>query len=103
MRTYGDNYIVHRIFDKCERISIISDMLYFYTQRAGSLSRHQKGYKYFDLVESYLDRVEYYIEKGYYELIPNSLQQMLEVYVQMRRRYITKEKRKIAGLKIAKT
>ncbi len=99
---YGDNCVAHEIIDKCSKISLISDVLYFYTQREGSQSRIARGYKYFDNVESYVRRVEYYINNEYFDLLHDSVQQLIEIYCQIRRRYITKERNKIGGLKIAR-
>ncbi len=98
----GDNCVAHIIIDKCSKISLLSDVLYFYTQREGSQSRMTKGYKYFDNVESYVRRIDYYISRKYYDLLPEGVQEMIGIYRQIRRRYITKERNKMGGLKIAR-
>ena len=59
-----DAFIGHRLFGKCNRISCISDVCCYYTQRSGSIMHSKTAKSYLHDVESYLDRAIYCYEKG---------------------------------------
>ncbi len=96
---YGDSYNVHRFIDKCHRIAITKNKYFFYTQREGSQSRSSTDYRFFNLIDSYAERVEYFYERDYYDLIHDTVEQLADIYVQIRRRYLFREKKRLHGHK----
>lgn len=99
--TNEDNYAVHQIVHNCRRILILKDSYVFYTQRAGSSSRDNANYQYFDWVESIIKRIEFMEEHGYIQQIPSSVEQLTDVYIMMRRRFLFRDKKRINGIQRA--
>ncbi len=99
--TNEDNYAVHQIVHRCKRILILKDSYVFYTQRAGSSSRDNANYQYFDWVESIAERIEFMEEHGYDDQIPGSIRQLTDVHIMMRRRFLFRDKKRIKGIRRA--
>ncbi len=64
-----DEGIVHHIIDRCERIAVSYEPLYFYTVRRGSIMA-QKEFtpRHLDAFEMLGARAEYFMEKSQYDL-----------------------------------
>lgn len=58
-----DEFVAHRIFDKCGKIVCIKDCLYCYVQRGDSIMHTDFGLNHFDSVDAALDRSEFFKQK----------------------------------------
>lgn len=65
-RIHEDEFIIHRLIAQCKRISVISDRLYYYVQRQGSITHQEHLLQKFDAVEAALNRSQWFIEKRYF-------------------------------------
>lgn len=62
-----DEFVVHIIFGKCDRIACIKEPLYYYVQRSDSImgkSQHSVNIMNFDKVEALVNRAEYVFKLG---------------------------------------
>ena len=100
-RTNEDSYVVHRIVCNCNKILVLCKKFIFYTQRESSLSRTPKAYQFFDLIEALIDRIRFYEKEDYNELIPEATDELVKLFLQVRRRFIFRGKKTFAGLKRA--
>lgn len=65
-KIHEDEYIVHRLLAKCQKVATISEPLYYYVQRnAGIMYNCRKKKIDIDKVGYLLDRVIFYKENGY--------------------------------------
>jgi glycosyltransferase involved in cell wall biosynthesis len=62
-KIHEDEFTVHHFFDQCNTIACISDSLYFYVQRHGSITS-EFSIKNLDLYEAYLDRYQFFYQYG---------------------------------------
>lgn len=80
-KLHEDEYIVHKIFDKCKTISCLSDSLYYYVQRKDSIMGQEMDARHLDMIEACIERVSFFIckdnkkliAKAYDHLISNAL------------------------------
>lgn len=64
-KNHEDEFIIHRIVGKCSKISFITDKLYYYRQRSGSITDTETSYdKKLIILEYLLDRVLYYKDEN---------------------------------------
>ena len=63
-KCHEDEFVAHKIFDKCRTISSVEDGLYFYVQRTDSIMSQNYSIKRLDVVEAYIDRALFFLEKG---------------------------------------
>ena len=100
-RTNEDSYVVHRIIQKCKSIMILDDNYYYYTQRDTSLSRTPKADQYYDSIDALIDRIDFYKQNEYSDLFHDILIQLIDSHIQIRRHYIFRGKKTIAGIRRA--
>jgi len=80
-----DEGIIHHIIDKCDRIAVSYQPLYFYTLRPGSIMT-TKGFRPsgMDVLEFWTERMDYFRAKGWDNLVyftmKNYLVKCLELY-----------------------
>jgi len=73
-RLHEDEFILHKIVGQCERISCVSDRLYYYVMREGSLtSRSAFSIRHLDGAAALIDRAFYLQGKGYQSLAETCL------------------------------
>lgn len=58
-RLHEDEFFIHHAIWACDKISTISDKLYFYVQRENSIMNSQFSIKRFDAAYAYKDRYEF--------------------------------------------
>jgi pyruvyl transferase EpsI len=63
-KIHEDEFTVHHYFAHCEKIACVSDVLYFYVQREGSIMANF-GLKNFDGADACLDRYKFFKTRGY--------------------------------------
>ena len=100
-RTNEDSYVVHHIVNNCKNIFVLNKSFVFYTQRDSSLSRTPKADQYFDLIEAMIERIEFYGDMGYKELIPTSMDELIKLFIQVRRHFLFRGKKTLSGFKRA--
>lgn len=61
-----DVFVAHRLLGKCEKVACISDVGYYYVQRAGSIVHSKTPKTNLHDAEGYLDRALYCFEHGLY-------------------------------------
>lgn len=71
---HEDEFFVHHLFSHCSRIATISDRLYLYVQRSGSITKKKATIRSLHGVYSYYDRYQFFREAGEYPLAKSSLQ-----------------------------
>ena len=59
-RLHEDEFIVHKLFDRCSKVSVIPDKLYNYTVRRDSITGRSDDIAHLDLVCALIDRYEFY-------------------------------------------
>lgn len=62
-----DSFTIHRVLDKCDRISSVSDSLYFYFQRQGSITKTTFKLSKLDVVDSHFERASYYLNSDKFD------------------------------------
>lgn len=87
-KVHEDNFIVHLIVSKCKKISIITNSLFYYTQRSNNISSGSKVVKRFDNIEALINRADYYGKNGYDALLPELMQQICSRYIEIQRKYL---------------
>ena len=63
-----DEFVIHKIVDKCNKISITNEALYNYIQRDGSIIHSKKSIKNLDVYEALENRLVYFLDNNMYEL-----------------------------------
>lgn len=80
-KIHEDEFIIHHLIEKCRRVTIIEDVLYYYVQREDSIMNSNFNLKRFDGVLAMLDRYDFFkkinqnsmaietLKHGYYILL----------------------------------
>lgn len=63
-KIHEDEFIIHRIIDRCSCVAVTEEPLYKYVQRGGSIMSDKPGDKHVDAVYAFLDRAEYFSAAG---------------------------------------
>ena len=72
-KCHEDEFVAHKIFDKCKTISCIKKPLYYYVQRSDSIMGKQYTIKRLDAVEAFVNRTQYFLGKAFFDMALNSL------------------------------
>ena len=70
---HEDEFLVHHIFSRCERIAVMEAPLYYYVQRMGSITNNVISVKMLDGVYALYDRVAFFEQEGMRDLAKASL------------------------------
>lgn len=88
-KIHEDEFVFHKICDKCDLVVITGEELYFYTQRKDSIMLSGNYEKRIDVLDAYVDRSLYMrqiknleMEKAYYETL-RELHDLLLTYCQL--------------------
>ncbi len=68
-----DEFIAHKIYDKCEKMTCVSDKLYNYLHRGNSIISSDFTTKYLQTCDAYIARTEYFIAKNMHNFASYSL------------------------------
>lgn len=63
-KVHEDEFVVHRLAGRCKTISTVSNIVYFYRQREGSIMSEQNYLKRLDAIEAWIDRIIFYSEQS---------------------------------------
>ena len=96
-RYHEDEFVIHHLFGRASRVTYISDVLYYYRMRKGSITS-QYSLKNADMLLAHEDRLEYYKE-NYPELINEEVEWYLNLldynyFKMLRYHFKEKESRK---------
>lgn len=83
-KIHEDEYIMHLVVERCNKISCMNDKFYNYVQRDNSITGSSYTVKRLDIVNALLDRAKYFKDKGMQEL---SLRTMVSCMRQLRIAY----------------
>ena len=72
-RLHEDELTVHYLFDNATQVACISDVLYYYVQRKGSIMNTKVTVKSLDSLAAMLDRYNFYISIGRKDLAKEQL------------------------------
>lgn len=62
-KLHEDEFFIHRVLAKCDRVSIISDTLYYYLQRNGSITSSKTMKNKLDVLEANIQRYSFCKER----------------------------------------
>ncbi|WP_100012064.1 glycosyltransferase family 2 protein [Lentibacillus sediminis] len=79
-RLYEDEFIIHQLLYKSEKVTYIQATLYFYVQRAGSIVNSSFSVKKFDRVYALKQREVFFRNKNLPELHQKALKHYMEVF-----------------------
>lgn len=77
-KIHEDEFIAHRVFYQCGRISLLQDELYCYLQREGSITAQPLSVKRLDAVDAMYDRMLFAKEHGFNTLAYAALSSMAQ-------------------------
>lgn len=102
-RIHEDNFVVHKIINKCEKIAILTEKKFYYSQRQGSISASNINFtKHFDNIYALCARVEFLQAEGYNDLISANVKQLVDTFIEYRRFYLFHSKKDIYGIRVNK-
>ncbi len=78
---HEDEFVVHHIYECCNRISCIDKKLYFYVQRSGSITNSDLSGKHRFAMEALYDRVKFASNHFYYTLLIATLNQCINLLI----------------------
>lgn len=59
-RLHEDEFIIHKIIDRCNKVACIEEPLYFYVQRDNSIMNQKKSVKNLDVIDALYERYLYF-------------------------------------------
>lgn len=63
-KIHEDEFVIHHLIEKCNRVAVIGDNYYHYTIRSSSITGDKLSEKHFNVVEAFLDRYFFFMKKG---------------------------------------
>lgn len=63
-KLHEDEFVIHKILDKCERVSIIPNKLLYYVQRSGSIMNNISDKNRIHITLAFVERTNFYLEHG---------------------------------------
>lgn len=81
-KLHEDEFTVHYIFDKCNKISCVERPMYFYVQRNFSIMNSAYSVKRLDAAEAYIDRTVFFADKGFNNLAEETARRTLGIFMQ---------------------
>ena len=83
-KIHEDEFVVHEVFWKCNRIVSIDRKLYKYVQRAGSITSGANGIRSLDMVEAFCERLLFYREHELRECVSKFCSVLKNIYIRNR-------------------
>ena len=77
-KLHEDEFLAHRLYDRCEKVAAVSDELYYYVQRGGSIMSAAVSLGRLDRVQARFERYEFFKEKGFRDLTGPTLRRDYE-------------------------
>ena len=67
-KLHEDEFIIHKLVSKCEKISFLSEKLYYYLQREQSITNSKYTIRRMDVAEAVIQRSLYFQQRGWQDL-----------------------------------
>lgn len=64
-RIHEDEFVIHKLFFKCNKVACVSKMLYNYVQREDSIMNQRSDKSRLDYIDAMLDRLGFYLDHGF--------------------------------------
>ncbi len=64
-KIYEDEFLVHKLYERCSRVALVSEVLYYYVRRDNSILTKKLTIKRLDIVEALIERYEFFKSRGY--------------------------------------
>lgn len=77
-KIHEDEFVIHHIVKKCEKIVTISECLYWYVQRKNSIMSEKISIKRFDMNEALCDRCEFFGKEKQKECLTYTLGRLID-------------------------
>lgn len=77
-RLHEDEFIIHRVLRRCDKIAIIKVALYFYTVRPGSIVAKMTERRMRDALSAFSDRIEFAEENNWNEVMKTAVTRYCE-------------------------
>lgn len=81
-KLHEDEFTVHHIFDKCNRISCVEKPMYFYVQRNFSIMNSAYSVKRLDAAEACIDRIVFFTDRAFNNLAEETALRTLGIFIQ---------------------
>ncbi len=79
-KIHEDEYIIHEVYEKCNRISVIPDQLYYYYKRDNSIVTSFITLKRLDAVRALLNRGEFFYSQSMDYPVSRSIERIAAIY-----------------------
>lgn len=80
-KCHEDQFIIHRLVMKCNKISFLEDKLYFYLRRRDSIMGEDYSINRLDVVEAYINRSKAFYAKGWSRYVERSLAWTIGIFM----------------------
>lgn len=101
-KIHEDEFFIHRVLDKCNKVQIIPDKLYYYVQRQNSITHDEYKVSHLDAIEAYLDRADFFVSERKYENVTVMLERartkLLDGYIALMGNNTKEKKNRIRAL-----
>ncbi len=64
-RLHEDEFVIHNLLDNTDFVSVLSDKLYYYTQRPDSIMGKKSSFKHIDKAKALIERADFLKRRGY--------------------------------------
>jgi len=85
---HEDEYVIHKIFHKCEKVAVLQEKFYFYVTRENSIMDDMTPKRVYDALEGLESRCDYCDKSGWDEALPSAIERYSEYcisyYMQIR-------------------
>ncbi len=77
-KLHEDEFLAHRLYDRCKTVAVVADELYYYVQRGGSIMNAAASLGRLDRVQARFQRYMFFKEKGFKDLTGPTLRRDYE-------------------------
>lgn len=76
-KIFEDIYITHKLYDRCRRIAVLDQVLFYYFQRPDSIMNAAFHMKKLDYLQALVERREFFAARGLYDLERTAYDELL--------------------------
>lgn len=81
-RLHEDEFVAHKLIDKCEKISTVSKRLYNYFQRCNSIMSSNYSVRRLDAIQAYIERLQYMLKQDILAPVPYTIHLIINAMLQ---------------------
>ena len=63
-KLHEDEFVIHKVLEKCEKVSIVPNKLLYYVQRSGSIMNNISDKNRIHITMAFIERTNFYLEHG---------------------------------------